>query len=70
MADWQPIKTAPKDGTDVLLTVSYNGGELKSTRMGAWRQRRPGEFAWLQHHTFDPFSGEVTHWMPMPDPAP
>lgn len=66
MAEWQPIETAPKDGTDLLLAVSY--GEIRTTRLGAWRQRRPGKYAWLQHHTFEPFTGEVTHWMPLPEP--
>ena len=66
MSEWQPIETAPKDGTDILLVVRY--GNLNKTRLGAWRQQRPGEFAWLQHHTFDHFAGEVTHWMPLPDP--
>jgi hypothetical protein len=68
MTEWQPIETAPKDGSDVLLTVVYRG-TLPVTRLGAWRQFRPGQYDWLQHHTFEKFTGDVTHWMPLPVPA-
>jgi hypothetical protein len=64
MADWQPIKTAPTDGTEILL-VHCGGGthygigmySKVPTKMG-W-----GELLWDWKWGYPP-----THWMPLPDP--
>jgi hypothetical protein len=55
---WQPIETAPKDGTPIL---AYDGGIwvawwfVTNERIKGW--------ATLDHVIDDP-----THWMPLPDP--
>jgi hypothetical protein len=64
---WQPIETAPKDGSTLLLAVLY-AKELSQTQVGEWRERLPGHFDWLQHKTINRFAGEVTHWMSLPEP--
>jgi hypothetical protein len=62
--DWQPIQSAPKDGTYILLTAFV---------INRWRV---GEGRWFddEDHPDDPglWSNfghwEPTHWAPMPDP--
>ena len=53
---WQPIETAPKDGTLVLLCKANDPG---------WpmRCRR-----WQEDHWRGQDADEATHWMPLPDP--
>lgn len=52
---WQPIKTAPKDGTEVLV---YAGGFF----VAYWNGR-----SWDDGDFYDHID-DVTHWMPLPDP--
>ncbi len=60
--EWQPIATAPKDGTDVLVWHRAGGSAVIarfSEPYGCWVTAGAEEFA-LQ---------DVTHWMPLPPPA-
>jgi len=60
VAEWQPIETAPKDGTDMLCC--------------GWRYNQPKNdwfhtVCWWNGHGFVDDSGYVdfvTHWMPLP----
>jgi hypothetical protein len=66
-SEWQPIETAPKDGTHVWLWNGYRRaiGWYKSYEDGSdgWhRQSIIGEG--LGRRDIDP----ETHWMPLPDP--
>jgi len=57
MSDWQPIETAPKDGTEIIVGESGTADvELCRWYDGEWVDR-----------TYDPFA-DVTHWMPLPKP--
>lgn len=67
---WQPMETAPLDGTAVLLTEEDEGepvtgayvdfnGEPPSDYHSGWFDRISGE------HEIHP-----THWMPLPSPPP
>ena len=72
MSEWQPIETAPKDGTRVLVFGFGDDFEvvrwtpdagliapgLPFNRTGAWKTSQDG---WL-------LPNEVTHWMPLPPP--
>ena len=63
-APWQPIETAPKDGTHVLLywpTMSISSYPLVGFHHG-------DEYGW--EPVADRDYGEIypTHWMPLPEP--
>jgi hypothetical protein len=58
MGGWQPIETAPKDGTWLLLYARH-WGELPT--IGMWSQARN---CWQD---FDHGLDRPTHWMPLPD---
>jgi hypothetical protein len=64
MSEWQPIETAPKDGTFVLcchesghINILQFNGNASDLSQPAWRK--------------DCYSGQTfrpTHWMPLPKP--
>ncbi len=72
MSEWQPIDTAPKDGTEVLLFIPNWNNDVK---IGNWcdtveldygKVRRDRKY-WYAGHSYgmapDP---KPTHWMPIP----
>ncbi len=72
MNKWQPIETAPKDGSEIMLFDP----KFQRFRIGSWREDEflpdLGEM-WLDD-SYDDFSTglnscplEPTHWMPLPD---
>jgi hypothetical protein len=63
--EWQPIETAPKDGTDVLLGWFELPG-MKMRRVGHWH---PRENAWIDtHHVLHNQHSFPTHWAALLDP--
>jgi hypothetical protein len=69
--DWQPIETAPKDGTEVLLV---RNGSFR--QIGSWRKPcqqadgyrvNDGEPCWVGYSA-EKRVPEPTHWMPLPEP--
>jgi Protein of unknown function (DUF551) len=72
MSDWQPIETAPKDGTSILVygrpndidgLVYFRG---PSTHSAAWDEIDDA-FCLTGGTWTGPFI-EPTHWMPLPEP--
>ncbi len=68
-AGWQPIETAPKDGTPILLIIS--GRELHVDEdtpcgIGRWKPDFWGENNWCMDS--GDFWPGATHWMPLPTP--
>ena len=75
MDDWQPIETAPKDGTTILIAcrnrvtagdwveprVFYVNGEPEYNEFDPYWQSWDGGFLLEGEHV-------ATHWMPLPDP--
>ncbi len=61
--EWQPIETAPKDGTTILICKPG----MKTPWMAKWEEMRRAPDRWsaigLGRCPFDP-----THWMPLPSP--
>ena len=61
MSEWQPIETAPKDETSLLLFLPGKG------IIEGWYFSSPKEIddGW---ETIIGSIGEPTHWMPLPEP--
>lgn len=62
--EWQPIETAPRDGTRVLLYVPPYGamcGHNSFNLFGSMDHR------WHCHSCLDR-GAKPTHWMPLPPP--
>lgn len=75
--DWQPISTAPRDGTPVLLykpAGRWDGGYMRAGYWGEYLDRGEqwiacGGFAigYRSSETDTP-KGWPTHWQPLPSP--
>lgn len=78
MGDWQPIETAPKDGTRLMLwtttridpdDIQYieticDRDHLDMIQLGFWNEYAfGGAPAWEVR-----LIGKPTHWMPLPPP--
>ena len=63
--DWQPIETAPKDGTPVDLWATWPGNAMPPRRIpdAFWNANR-GEWSHSAGYTWL----VPTHWMPTPAP--
>jgi hypothetical protein len=59
MTEWQPIETAPKDGTRVL-GADHQAVEIIYWADGYWYNQSVEISLW---RVFPP-----THWMPLPEP--
>lgn len=64
--NWQPIDTAPKDGTEVLVYAALTPPEK-------WHESVRDLPAFIGRCSYHPDAGwcvctmrEVTHWMPLP----
>jgi hypothetical protein len=57
--NWQPIETAPKDGSSIL---AYNATSKKMILL-EWRDY---EDSWCV--TWNGQKSDCTHWMPLPEP--
>lgn len=71
--EWQPIETAPKDGTPVLL-FEWRGDPWEEPEanifVGEWDHHRDGELYKTQWvcTEYEAFNHNPTHWMPLPPP--
>jgi hypothetical protein len=59
-ATWQPIETAPRDGTRVLAKIS-TGPSPRIIQFQA-------TFGWLDDASYWPSVTDIHGWMPLPDP--
>ena len=68
--NWQPIETAPRDGTEVLVCRVYEGGQARYAVAynyddgNGWRDM--GDLGWAGMTNDD--DNRPTHWMPLPEP--
>ncbi len=80
MMEWQPIETAPKDGTWILAINNRRNQAVIIWRDDAFDEGDPdrtrGEGGWIHPFTtgyrstfWNGGCGSVpTHWMPLPEP--
>lgn len=65
--DWQPIDTAPKDGTPLLLTIVgavLEPDEDTHCDIGRWDRDFTGKENWCMNR--GDFWPGATHWLPIP----
>lgn len=69
MTEWQPIETAPKDGTALLGKDVAGDWPFVMKWEGEPRAPNGGYWAYCEALLSD-VAGEATptHWMPLPDP--
>ena len=74
MMEWQPIETAPKDGTWFVIFTHgrYEVGRYDPTSWDTFQDAGDGLYRKVSVHVsdwaeFNNFSA-ATHWMPLPDP--
>lgn len=64
-AGWQPIETAPKDGTWVLIHIYRN--DISAAHQAGVSYSTNDEKEWRGRAGLR-FTCEPTHWQPLPDP--
>lgn len=62
MTDWQPIETAPKDGSWIIVTSTHNQYYRAAIMWDDYWQ----DCNEANHDSF--MDKSATHWMPLPDP--
>lgn len=72
---WQPIETAPNDGT--LMWLCRSGDDYEPS-LGWWAEAVPSDedceydngmdAGWFSQGGFWPGGDQPTHWMPLPEP--
>ena len=73
LTEWQPIETAPRDGTEILMTngVDVSSGQWFSEYGGTYDQEGAPNGDGCDAGWMD-WSGGIpdpTHWMPLPPPS-
>lgn len=65
--EWQPIETAPKDGTDI---IAYFPDAYEKIDIVRWEQNQYHGDSWAYARCVDGLqtSENATHWMPLPPP--
>lgn len=66
--EWQPIETAPKDQTYVLLWLSgegHHGPRRYNITVGVYT---PSGWYYIADGSGGKTSNDPSHWMPLPDP--
>lgn len=71
MSEWQPIETAPRDGTEILTLTRWPAGDY--ARVLCWDDGIDLETGGVATGWLDPDSGYIgsfdpSYWMPLPKP--
>jgi hypothetical protein len=74
--DWQPMETAPRDGTRVLVALRASEQGPAEVDVARWaRPARAAEPCWIASDSSpdNPVfyaDGDLAFWMPLPTPLP
>jgi hypothetical protein len=72
MSGWQPIETAPKDGTRILAYWPDIYGHSNSCQVETWFGPRgvgyEDDLCWQSPFEWGGWGSDPTHWMPLPPP--
>lgn len=73
MMEWQPIETAPKDGTKVLLAYASGNYRVIVSEWMTLETLKNGKTQSRSEYWVTPWvrmdsDPQPTHWMPIPDP--
>lgn len=71
LLEWQPIESAPKNNTRVLLWYPWTGKPLSFAPagfhyIGIWTCTDKEDHAWRDPDSFERIGEGSTHWMPLP----
>jgi hypothetical protein len=74
MMEWQPIETAPLDGSYVIVDLNGKVGPAfyeKSTSKKSEKKGLPVGWVWIDECDQYVYGKEIfpTHWMPFPSPV-
>ena len=68
MSAWQSMETAPRDGTEILVTFDGKSRVVHWDDTG-YRHRKHGSFPWVCQSGENAWRENIpTHWMPLPPP--
>lgn len=76
MTTWQPIETAPRDGTKILVCRRFPFDcwhydvakwAIKREHISGWA-KKVGEYSERYDENWEWFEIRPTHWMPLPEP--
>lgn len=66
MSEWQPIETAPRDGTEILVCCTYSlGGDEWET--STWVDYCQPPYEWPVFKNRIDIPCWPMHWMPLPE---
>lgn len=65
---WQPIESAPKDGTAFLGYIPAHRGYVARQDIEVVHWTQWGGGAWENLSGFKIIPKGITHWMPLPEP--
>lgn len=68
--NWQPIETAPRDGTAILAYTTRDkfAGFGPLPNIARWQITRFSQASSLPYWSKFPLDFQPTHWMPLPEP--
>ena len=71
MSEWQPIETAPKDGTYIIAYFPSHGRREAYAESAYFvdleLEDDPGRGVWVWSQDGDEPQVQPTHWMPLPE---